>query len=146
MPSSPYSNHKIGRAERSFRDAFTRLKLNETRILPKGSHVTQNNVAREAGCDPSALRKSRFPNLVEEIQYWVAENSKEVPPSKLHTSRVQRTRNRDLRDRIKALELQRDKALGLLAEADALILALTNENSRLRALTPSNVTHIGCGR
>ena len=45
-----------------YRDAFERLKLNRPQLLPKGTPVTQNNVAKEAGSDPSALR-----NLVSRV-------------------------------------------------------------------------------
>jgi hypothetical protein len=58
-------------AEMRFRDAFRRLRNGEPKIMPHGTAVSQNNVAREAGCDPSALRKSRFPALVREIQAYV---------------------------------------------------------------------------
>jgi hypothetical protein len=58
-------------AEVRFRDAFERLKSNRTQILPSGTVVTPNNVAKEAGRDPTALRKTRYPALVREIQTWV---------------------------------------------------------------------------
>ena len=53
----------MGKAELDFSAAFERLKYGNTLILPPGSPVSQNNVAREAGRDPSALRKSRYPRL-----------------------------------------------------------------------------------
>lgn len=46
-----------------FKNAFNRLKNNNTRILPAGTKVTQNNVSREAGYDPSALKKA-------DIHHW----------------------------------------------------------------------------
>jgi len=55
-------------AEANFRRAFERLKAGAPKVLPLGTPVSQNNVAKEAGCDSSALRKSRFPCLVAEIQ------------------------------------------------------------------------------
>jgi len=83
-----------------YRAAFERLKSNKPERLPKGSSVSQNNVAKEAGSDPSALKKSRFPLLVAEIQKYVEEHGKERPPSvrqvsllarkKLWTSRADR--------------------------------------------------------
>lgn len=48
-------------AEQRFRLAFERLKANKPNVLNPGSVVSQNNVAREAKCDPSALRKSESP-------------------------------------------------------------------------------------
>ena len=42
--------------------------------LPRNTPVTQNNVAKEAGRDPSALRKLRYPRLIREIQKWIEGN------------------------------------------------------------------------
>lgn len=61
----------MGKAELDFSTAFERLKCGNTLILPPGSPVSQNNVAREAGKDPSALRKSRYPKLIADIQAWI---------------------------------------------------------------------------
>ncbi|MBP5053736.1 hypothetical protein [Pseudomonas chlororaphis] len=133
----------LGRAETAFREAFERLKLNNPNLLPRGTLVTQNNVAREAGVDPSALKKARFPLLVAEIQCWVESNAQIPHPSPRQALIAQRNRNRDLRERLEGMKIQRDHALGLLAEADALILELTRENSRLQALAPpTNITPI----
>lgn len=130
----------VGRAEKAFREAFERLKRDQPARLKKGTPVSQSNVAKEAGCDPSALRKSRYPSLIAEIQRWVAENPTVLPASPRQTLLAQRSRNRSLRDKIEALKAQRDHALSLLVEADARILDLTIENTRLQALKPrSNV-------
>lgn len=61
----------MGKAELDFSAAFERLKCGNALILPPGSPVSQNNVAREAGKDPSALRKSRYPKLIADIQAWI---------------------------------------------------------------------------
>jgi len=45
-----------------YRAAFERLKNNKPERLPKGTPVSQNNVAKEAGSDPSALKKRAFPS------------------------------------------------------------------------------------
>ncbi|MGP5479948.1 hypothetical protein, partial [Pseudomonas helleri] len=127
-------------AEELFRAAFIRLKTNMPLILPKGSLLTQNNVAREAGCDPSALRKSRYPRLIEEIQNWVAESGSGPTESQTRTTAKQRARNRSLRDEIKYLKAERDSATSLLLEADARIMELFIENQRLKSMQPiSNV-------
>ena len=141
MPSSTDRKLSVGRAEQAFRDAFERLKQGKLARLAKGTPVSQNNVAKEAGCDPSALRKSRYPSLVAEIQLWVEASAPTAPPSPRQTLMAQRCRNRSLKDKLEALKAQRDHALSLLVEADARILDLTMENARLVALQPrSNVT------
>lgn len=141
--SSPTDSPRLGRAETAFREAFDRLKRGKPNLLPKGTRVTQNNVAREAGLDPSALKKARFPSLVEEIQHWVNEHGEEASKSPSRSLYAQRNRNRSLREQIEALKLQRDNALALLVGADAKILELTMENQRLQAEKPkSNVTSL----
>lgn len=143
MSSSSNSTPAIGGAEKAFREAFDRLKRGKHERLPKGALVSQNNVAKEAGCDPSALKKSRYPSLISEIQRWIADHAPDAPPSPRKKLFAQRSRNRSLREKIEAQKIQRDHALSLLGEADAKILDLTVENARLQALLPSsNVTPI----
>jgi hypothetical protein len=114
-----------GRTESALRAAFERLKHGEPQRLKKGTPVTQNNVAREAGYqDPSILRKQRFPSLVAEIQRWVEAHGAEPPPSPRQTLLRQRRRNRSLREQIADLTAQRDQAMSLLVAADAEILRL----------------------
>lgn len=140
MSSNSSNSQPMGRAEKAFRDAFERLKSNTPQILPKNTSVTQNNVAREAGLDPSALKKARFPSLVAEIQNWVEEYGSSKPLSARQTMVAQRSRNRDLRQRLEDMKSQRDHALSLLLEADSYILELTNQVKRLEAVeVTSNV-------
>lgn len=122
------------RPEAAFRNAFERLKRNAPSVLKKGTPVSQNNVAREAGQDPSALRKSRYPTLVGEIQHWIkGHKTSNTPLSPTKRLRNQREHNRSLRDEIKEVEKERDLALSLLAEADTKILELTLQNEMLQA-------------
>lgn len=140
MSSTTPDQNEMGRAERKFREAFERLKQNEPRILLPGSKMSQNNVAREAGTLPSALRASRHPELVAEIRAWVEAHKEEAPQqSSRQKMAAQRNRNRDLRERINQLEVQRDDAMNKLVLAEARILELFIENERLRVTNPANV-------
>lgn len=140
MPVKPLNSPKLGRAEVTFREAFERLKRNKPLRVPNGTRVSQNNIAKEAGVDPSALKKARFPSLIAEIQRWIDEHGGAAPKSSRQSMLARRNHARDLRQRIKALELQRDTALGLLVEADARILELTIEVTRYQSVAPpSNV-------
>lgn len=131
----------MGRAETAFYEAFNRLKANKPDHLSKGTPVSQNNVAREAGCDPSALKKARYPELVDEIQKWTVANPVAPQVSPRQAVLAQRKKNRSLRERIDEVIVQRDMAVSLLVEADAKILELATENARLRSLLPpSNVS------
>jgi hypothetical protein len=124
-------------AEQLFREAFERLKENSPQILEKGTPISQNNVAREAGCDPSALRKSRYPKLIAEIKAWSTKNaSSECNPSDRQRLIKQRSRNRSLAERLTDAKKTSDLALSKLVEADAKILELSMELDRLRAQLP----------
>ncbi|BDX01290.1 hypothetical protein MACH16_04880 [Marinomonas pontica] len=144
MSSKTLEPKKISKAELKFRDAFERLKLGKPDIVPKGTPLSQNNVAKEAGVDPSALRRARFPELVSEIQDWIETHKDEqTHKSSRQMMLAQRSRNRDLKEKYKSLEEQRDKALSQLLDAQTCILELTLENQRLRAQLPSSkVTHL----
>lgn len=125
------------KAEQQFRDAFERLKSNTPRILGKGSPVTQNNVAREAGCDTSALRKQRYPTLVSEIQLWIDTHCNNEKLSSTQRTIKQRKKNRSLLERLSSSKSACDVALSMLVEADAKILELSMENERLQSMLPA---------
>jgi len=120
-------------AEQDYWDAFERLKLGVPLVLPKGTPVTQNNVAREAGRDPSALKKARYPSLVIAIQEWVASHKNDQQPSKRQLLLKQRGKNRTLKETIDDLKKQRDIAAGLLADADLRIVELTEKLADMQA-------------
>lgn len=131
-------------AEQRFRAAFERLKAGKPKRVPEGALVSQNNVAKEADCDPSALRKTRFPSLIAEIQQYVESHSGEAPESKRQRILKQRRRNRETSETITDLKQQRDVAVGLLADANLLIVELTEEladvRRRLDEIKPSATT------
>lgn len=114
------------KAEKAFQDAFDRLKRGKPNLLPKGTKVTQNNVAREAGVDPSALRKSRFPLLVASIQSWLTSPDGDAP-SRTESALKRRAVNRTVKERLAAVESQRDQAISKLVQAESRIVELTNE-------------------
>lgn len=112
-------------AETNFREAFERLKAGVPRVLPPGTLVSQNNVAKEAGCDPTALKKTRFPDLVIEIQAYVASHAQERPRSERQRQIKARQVSRSKSEIIASLKAQRDQAASRLVEADELIGTLT---------------------
>lgn len=133
----------MGKAEQAFRDAFERLKKDAPIRIARGLTLSQNLVAKEAGTDPSALKKARFPSLVAEIQRWVANSEKPATASKRQSELRQREKNRSLRDQINDLKAQRDAVCSRLLEADAKILELTLELEKFRASPlPRNVTRL----
>jgi uncharacterized membrane protein len=109
------------------------LKLGVPQVLARGTPVSQNNVAKEAGCDPSALRKTRFPLLVLEIQEWIEANKGHESPSDRQRLLKKRSKNRDLRETIADMKRQRDRAVGMLADADLSIVELTERLADVQA-------------
>ena len=120
-------------AETNFREAFERLRAGVPKVLPAGTLVSQNNVAKEAGCDPSALRKARFPGLVEEIQAYLATHGQERPTSERQRLLKARQVSRGKSETIASLKQQRDYAVSRLVEADELIGTLTRRVRDLEA-------------
>lgn len=118
-------------AEQRFRQAFERLKAGEPKVLPEGTPISQNNIAKEAGCDPSALRKSRFPSLIREIQTYI-ELHQEAPSSQRQELLKQREKRRNQRGRLNDVEVQRDFAQSQLASANRRIIELTEELKLIR--------------
>jgi len=118
-------------ANQRFREAFKRLKAGDPIVLPKGTPVSQNNVAKEAGTDPSALRKSRYPALIREIQAWLEINKSQ---DELKQERVKRQKEarRDSATVIEDLTKQRDEAQSALVSAHMRILELLEENAALQ--------------
>lgn len=110
-------------AETSYREAFERLRNNTPRTLPIGSPVTQNNVAREAGVDPSALRKSRYPQLIKEIQLYTLEH-RSKPAAQAHNGQKSENRKRTLAQRLADTQKQRDELAIALNRSNAQVLSL----------------------
>ena len=127
-------------AEERFRQAFERLKADRPKVLDPGTVVSQNNVAREAGCDSSALKKTRFPALVAEIQEYV-ELHQRNRTSMRQLQMQQRSARSDMLGRLDEVERQRDSAQSKLASANRRIVDLTAEvdslRQRLEELAPS---------
>ena len=139
-PAGPAKRMSAGE---QYRAAFERLKSNKPERLPKGTPISQNNVAKEAGSDPSALKKMRFPLLVAEIQKYIEAHAEEHPPSVRQISLLARRKNRGLRERIEEITQQRNHLASLLGEADATILELYDRIAELeRQLPTSNVLPI----
>ncbi|MGR4875905.1 hypothetical protein [Pseudoxanthomonas sp. LARHCG66] len=136
----------MGRAENQFREAFGRLKEGKPIHLPKGSKVSQNNVAKEAGVDPSALRRSRFPALIEEIQAWVAA-AESVDVAQKPSQQQVRQERRDLRMLLADMKVQRDDALSKLVGAELRLVELMTELDQLRLkVAPSTVVPLRAGK
>lgn len=126
-------------AEQRFRDAFARLKANHPLVLARGTLVSQNNVAKEAGCDPSALRKSRFPSLIREIQAYV-ELHQSIPPRKQQDKALRQAAKADFNQRLREVTFQRDHAQSQLLSAHARVVELLAQVEQLTKELARNAT------
>jgi hypothetical protein len=127
-------------AERGFREAFERLKKNSPIRVPKDTQLSQNNVAKEAGVDPSALRKSRYPTLISEIQKFIAENAKHPLKTTRQIKLQEHHRKNFFQNRIAEISAQRDQLANLLNVANERIIVLTARVAELEEKSPqSNV-------
>jgi len=117
-------------AEDRFRQAFERLKAGEPKLLKLGTPITQNNVAREAGCDPSALKKARFPALIRQIQAYIELHQEEH--HSVNKNAKKRTANRTMQERLEDAIRQRDQAQSILASANVRIIELSEEVQSLQ--------------
>lgn len=141
--SSTKTDVPMGRAEVKFREAFERLKTGKTYIVPTGTRMSQNAVAKEAGVLPSALRPGRFPDLCRDIAEWIEQhNDDPSQKSGRQKNLAERNARRAVRERLEAMRVQRDLALSKLLSAEAHILELTLENRRLLAYAPPPPTPI----
>ena len=119
-------------AEGRFREAFTRLKEGKAVVMPRGTPVSQNNVAKEAGTDPTALKKKRYPALIREIQAYVEIACHEKAAQDVRRVR-RKQRREDLKAEVKTAEAQRDSAQAKLLSAERRLLELLQENAAFRA-------------
>lgn len=136
----------MSKAEDDLRAAFVRLRDGAPAVVPLGTRVTQNNVAREAGKDPSAFKKSRYPGLISEIQAYLAAVGSAPRTSKRQDTLKRRKKSRKLKQILEDVTKERDHALSLLVGADSRILELYQQIADLEArVPPSNVLSINQG-
>jgi len=130
----------VNKAEKELRSAFERLKSGTPDVMPVGTQISQNNVAREARKEPSSFKKSRYPGLIAEIQAYIAAFQTKPLNSKRQTILRRRKKNRTLKKMLEDAIRERDHALSLLVGADSKILELYQRISDLeRSIPPSTV-------
>jgi len=103
----------MSKAEEMFREAFNRLKTGALINTPKGTKISQNNVAKEAGKHPTALKKDRFPLLVLQIQDYLKQQEID---NDILTKKKQLRKQRTLEQKLSDCKKQRDK-LASICEA-----------------------------
>ena len=140
MSSLHNANPTMSKAERAFREAFERLKGGLPEVLPHGARVSQNNVAKEAGRDPSALKKDRFPELVRDIQEWVRKHVS--PAADPQSDQRAQAKIAELKATIASLVEQRDRMASELLSAKHKIFEQWQKIQRLEAVESSTVVEL----
>jgi len=102
-----------GSAEDEYRNAFKRIVDGKTIRIPKGSPPTLANIAREAGRDPSALKKSRYPIFITEVEEYNSASSLTMDQAERSLTAqlaAARAENKSLREKCSNLCKERDAA------------------------------------
>ncbi|CAK0502572.1 Uncharacterised protein [Burkholderia pseudomallei] len=120
-------------AEENYQAAFERLRDGKPRVLPKGTPVSQNNVAKEAGNDPSALKSARFPTVIANIQAWL-EIHKSQEELKQKRTKQQREARLDLKAQVSVLKRQRDRLQSQRVRGHEYILELMEQIEALQTV------------
>jgi len=100
-------------AEEEYRKAFKRIVEGRPIRISKHAKLTLANVAREAGKDPSALKKSRYPTFIAEVEEYNRSPSatvKRADRSLTAQLTAARAENNALRARCTELAAERDMA------------------------------------
>jgi len=91
------------------------------------------NIAREAGRDSSAFKRARYPDLIRDVQAYLAERSVAARPSKAAEVEGARRRSRELRQDKQTLQRQFEAVSAELLAARAKVIELTQTVARLEA-------------
>ncbi|QXG47491.1 hypothetical protein [Pseudomonas viridiflava] len=109
--------------EDDLRASFERMKSGDVLRVPKGTPVSQNNVAREADMEPSAFKKARYPLLIADIQQYIGQRelgaADRPAKPKLLASRPCAD------EQVKSANAERDLAMSKLMLAQVKIIELT---------------------
>jgi hypothetical protein len=119
----------MSKAEDIFRQAYERLKSNTPINLPKGTRVTQSNVAKEAGKHPTALKKDRFPVLVLKIQDYIR---KQEIDHDVDNKKKELRKQRMIKEKYADSKIERDRLISIIECQKKLIDDLRDENNDLR--------------
>lgn len=119
----------MSKAEALFREAFERLKVNKPINVKAGTKVSQNNVAKEAGKHPTALKKDRFPLLVLEIQDYLKQQELD---SDVINKKKRLRKKRNLEERLSDCIKERDKLAAICEAQNNVIEQLIAEISDLK--------------
>jgi hypothetical protein len=120
-------------AEVEYRKAFKRIIEGKAIRIDKTASPTLANIAREAGKDPSALKKSRYPGFIGEVESFnqVASSVREEADRSLTAQlKSARQENKRLREDYELLSIERDQCHSRVLNLQQAIVELSFEIER----------------
>lgn len=117
-------------AEAEYRQAFKRIVDGKTVRVDKMASPTLANIAREAGKDPSALKKSRYPSFIGEVELFnemacsVRGGADRSLSAQLQAARQE---NKRLREDYELLSAERDQSHSRVLNLQQAIVELSSE-------------------
>ncbi len=120
-------------AEVEYRKAFNRIIEGKAVRVDKTASPTLANIAREAGKDPSALKKSRYPGFISEVESFnqVSGSVKDETDRSLTAQlKSARQENKRLREEYELLSIERDQSHSRVLNLQQAIVELSFEIER----------------
>lgn len=119
------------KAIQNYYAALFRLENRTGNIISPDSKITLDNVAREAGNGPTAIRRSRSEHqqLILDIEAAEARRVKKLASSKPDVSKIKN----DYKDKLKKLKIENEELLQKIQHADNKLYAVIRENFILRS-------------
>lgn len=128
-------------AEIEYRKAFRRVIEGKALRVDKMASPNLASIAREAGKDPSALKKSRYPIFISEVESFnnnVSSAGERIDRSLSAQLKSARSENKKLRECYEQLTIERDESHSRVLN---LQLALVEMSFMVDGLEkPSNIT------
>lgn len=113
-------------------EAFRRLVLKTPLNVEVGTLVSQNNVAKEAGKDPSALKLSRFPSVIKKIQTYLELTNELDSKKRIRNAKVKKGKLTAIA-KIATLEAQAIETQSKLLSVERRLIEVLQENAELQA-------------
>lgn len=121
--------------EKELKNALIRLKHGRPKVVDKERKISISALAEEAGVSDSTIH-NRYPEIAAEIREIIGKEHKTQRDEKSEKLKIEKAKNKELRDHIEHLESDIRKLTSINA-------TLSNENVKLKAeMTSGKVIRI----
>lgn len=120
-----------GPAAKMYLEAFRRLATDTPLNLGKGTVVSQNNVAKEAGKDPSALKLNRYPGVIRKIQTYLELTNVDEVKNRARKAKIQKGKL-DLKSQVSTLTTQLSASQSKLLSVERRLIEALQEIGDLK--------------